>query len=76
MEHLELITEYVKTKMKITNRNVNVLFYDKIAEKRVDIELFYENSCGLAIGGDDSNIYELNDEIELIDTEVLNFKKD
>ena len=72
MENLELIIAYVKAK----NKNVKILFYDKIEQKRVDIELMYdENSFGLAIGGDDSQIYDLNDELELIDTEVLNFKK-
>ena len=69
-EHLKLLTEFLAEKGK----NRNILFYDNIDDKRVDLNMWYEESDNeIYIAGDEGELYELH-ELDLIDDAVLKFK--
>lgn len=73
-EHKELLTKYLKGKA-ISKKgwpHENILFFDTIDHKRVDLSCWWEAlDNNIYIAGDQAEIYTF-DELDLIDKNVLN----
>jgi hypothetical protein len=50
---------------------INVLCYDQVDDKRLDVEMVYDKG-EIFIGGDQGEMYEFS-ELEIIDERVLKF---
>lgn len=72
--HSELLKAFLKNKALSTtgSPHANILFYDNIDHKRVELSVWWEVSDdNFYISGDESQIYTF-DELDLIDESILN----
>lgn len=70
-ENENKLAKFLKSEAKNGLAFIKVLCYDQVDDKRLDIDMVYDQG-EVFIGGDQGEIYEFS-ELEIIDERVLNF---